>query len=120
MREVVAWCLVVILLAVILWPKGPAPVDNSAALRAENDSLRGEIEDRDYRQQLMHEAADSMRVRLDSLVNNAPAPEVRYLGWHNALRSWSTDSLWRFMGAWPADTGAARYFAPLGGDKGHD
>ena len=120
MREVVAWCLVVILLAVILWPKGPAPVDNSAALRAENDSLRGEIEDRDYRQQLMHEAADSMRVRLDSLVNNAPAPEVRYLGWHNALRSWSTDSLWRFMGAWPADTGAARYFAPLGGDQGHD
>ena len=120
MREAAAWFLVAVLLAVLLWPKPPAPTDNSAALRAQNDSLRAEIEARDYREQLMHEAADSMRTRLDSLVNNAPTPEVRYLGWHNALRTWSADSLWRFLGTMPADTGAARYVTPLGGDQGHD
>lgn len=110
----VGWLLAALLAIYILWPKPPAPTDNSAALRAENDSLLGEIEDRDYREQLMHEAADSMRQRLDSLVNNAPTAEERYIRWHGTIRAWSTDSLWRFLGRMPADTGAARHARALG------
>lgn len=120
MREVVAWCFVAILLAVLLWPKGVAPVDRSAALRQENDSLISVIEVRDYRERLIHEVADSLRQRLDSLVNNEPSPEVRYLSWHNALRTWSTDSIWRYLGTMPTDTGAgpAGHPAALGGGQG--
>ncbi len=114
MREAAAWFLVAVLLAVLLWPKPPAPTDNSAALRAENDSLRGEIEARDYREQLMHEAADSMRQRLDSMVNNAPTAQDRYLRFHADIRRWSTDSLWRYLGRMPADTGATRHARALG------
>lgn len=120
MREAVAWVLVAVLLAWNLWPRPEPGLVQNVALRAQNDSLRSTIEARDYREAMLSEAADSLRMRLDSMVNNAPAPEVRYLAWHAALRGWSNDSLWRFMGAWPADTGAARYFAPLGSDQRHD
>lgn len=104
MREAVAWCLVAILLAVILWPKGPAPADNSAALRAQNDSLRAAIEDRDYREQLLWERADSLARIHDSTINNLPSARVRYLAAAYALRTAPLDSLWKFMGKWPADT----------------
>jgi hypothetical protein len=117
---VAGWVVAAILLAVLLWPKG-SPVDgNSGALRAENDSLRAVIAERDYREQLIFDVADSLRHRLDSLVKNEPSPEVRYISWHNALRTWSTDSIWRYLGTMPTDTGSgpAGYPAALGGGQG--
>ena len=106
MRESVAWALVAILLAVILWPHGPAPVDNGAALRAQNDSLRIAIEGRDIREQLLWERADSLARIHDSTINNLPSARVRYLAAAYALRTAPLDSLWMFMGTWPADTAA--------------
>lgn len=106
MREAVAWCLVAILLAVILWPVGPVPADNSAALRRENDSLRTDIEGRDMREQLLWERADSLARIHDSALNNLPSAQVRYLAAAYALRTAPLDSLWSFMGTWPADTAA--------------
>ncbi len=97
------WLIILILLAVLL-RKGPEPVEfKNDPLQAENDSLLKVIEARDMRDQLRHEAADSLRNLVDSLVANAPSARTIYIRWHADVAHWSTDSLWQFMGTMPAD-----------------
>lgn len=108
MREAVAWILVALLLAVIFWPKDRQPLENVEELKAQNDSLRMVIAGRDMREQLLWERADSLARVHDSTLNNMPSAKVRYLAAEYALRSAPLDSLWKFMGEWPADTGIAR------------
>lgn len=102
------WALAALMAIYILWPHGPAPMDNSAELRRENDSLRTAIEGRDIREQLLWERADSLARIHDSTINNLPSARVRYLAAAYALRTAPLDSLWMFMGTWPADTGIIR------------
>jgi len=98
------WVVAAILLAVLLWPKG-SPVDsNSGALRAQNDSLQAVIEARGYREQRLYEYADSLARVHDSTLNNLPTLRVLYITASYAIRTSSLDSLWKFMGEWPADS----------------
>lgn len=97
------WLIALILLVVLLWPN-PAPVEfKNDPLRAQNDSLRKVIDARDARDLRRADAADSLRTLLDSLIANEPSARTVYLRWHADVARWSTDSLWKFLGAMPAD-----------------
>lgn len=101
---IVAAVMVAAFVAVMMWPKPPAPPTGIEALQAENDSLRAAIEARDMRIQLLSERTDSLANVHDSLLAAMPSERVRYLRAREDLRYWSTDRLWMFMGQRPVDT----------------